>query len=160
MKDYEKAISLQPNYPKAYNNLGHALAISGKADEALVQINKAIALSPNYVEAYSNRGNIYFFKQQYDSAIVNYKKALSLDSGYMKAYENMASVYFNKGAYKEAIGYYTIILEKQPQNASALSFRGRSYILSGDTAMACSDWERAAGLGHVQAGVWYEGVCR
>ena len=54
IKDYDKAIELNPNYSDAYNNRGVAKKNSGKYEEAIKDYNKAIELNPNNSDAYFN----------------------------------------------------------------------------------------------------------
>ncbi len=54
---YRKALSLKPNFPEAYLNLGNALYHEGNFQSAVVSYRCAINLRPNYVKAYCNLGN-------------------------------------------------------------------------------------------------------
>src|SRR5271157_876168 len=54
----QKAISINPNVPGAYGNLGYAQYLGGHYAEALVSYDKAIALQPRLAYLHSNRGNI------------------------------------------------------------------------------------------------------
>ncbi len=58
MKDYDKAIELNPQYAEAYNNRGIAKAELGRNEEAMKDYDKAIELNPQYAEAYNNRGSL------------------------------------------------------------------------------------------------------
>ncbi len=55
IKDYDKAIELNPQYAKAYNNRGKAKAKLGRNEEAIKDYDKAIELNPQLAEAYNNR---------------------------------------------------------------------------------------------------------
>ena len=50
-----KAVSLDPYYAEAYNNLGDCLRSLGQDLEALDNYSRAIELKPDYLEAYNNR---------------------------------------------------------------------------------------------------------
>lgn len=57
---YQKAISLNPEYDLALNNLGVVyLDGLGKTEEALNYFNKALKVNPNYALAYFNQGRAY-----------------------------------------------------------------------------------------------------
>src|SRR5579862_1507858 len=49
-----RAISLRPNFPTAYNNLGNALHALRRFDEAIACHQQALNLLPDYAEAHSN----------------------------------------------------------------------------------------------------------
>ncbi|MEI0559819.1 tetratricopeptide repeat protein [Brachyspira intermedia] len=54
IKDYDKAIELNPNYSTAYNNRGNTKNNLGLYKESIEDFNKAIELNPNYVQTYFN----------------------------------------------------------------------------------------------------------
>ena len=45
---YNKALSLKPDYAKAYNNMGVVLKDQGKLEEAIEAYKKALLLKPDY----------------------------------------------------------------------------------------------------------------
>ena len=55
IKYINKAISLKPDFPEAYKNMGNALKEQGK-QEAMEAYNKAISIKPDYAQAYINIG--------------------------------------------------------------------------------------------------------
>ena len=68
IKDYDKAIELNPDYAKAYYNRGLAYAEQQKYNEAIKDYNKAIKLNPDYAEVYNNRGIVYAILGEHDKA--------------------------------------------------------------------------------------------
>ena len=76
---YLKAIYTNPNYVKAYNNLGTAYAQKedmGKAEEAY---NQAIEIDPHYSTALKNLAIIYAQRGDYDKSFDYWKRASGLD---------------------------------------------------------------------------------
>jgi len=59
IKDYDKAIELNPDLAEAYYNRGLAYVVLGKYNRAIEDFNKAIELNPDDAEAYNNRGLVY-----------------------------------------------------------------------------------------------------
>ena len=59
---FKKAISLAPDLPEPYKNLGAALHDRGMHQDAINILNTAIKLKPNYAEAYNNLGNAQILK--------------------------------------------------------------------------------------------------
>ena len=57
--EWEKAISLKPNYHFGYNNLGNAFLLKNDLNQALKNYNKAIEINPKYYEAIYNKANIF-----------------------------------------------------------------------------------------------------
>jgi len=75
IKDYDKAIELNPNYAEAYNNRGNAYAKLNEHERAIEDFNKAVELNPNLAEAYGNRGIVYSEIQRYEESARDLKKA-------------------------------------------------------------------------------------
>jgi len=78
--DYTKAITLNPNYPQAYNNRAYTNMRMRNYSAALPDLDKALELKPDYIQALMNRADIHNYYYQIDrqSAIADYKKAISL----------------------------------------------------------------------------------
>ena len=56
IKDYDKAIELNPNDIDAYYNRGIARSDLGDHNSAIEDYDKVIELKPYYANAYNNRG--------------------------------------------------------------------------------------------------------
>ena len=77
--DYTKAIELEPNNGKAYNNRGASYYNLGEYEKAIDDYSKAIELDPNYTNVYYNRGDSYYNLGEHEKAIDDYTKAIDLD---------------------------------------------------------------------------------
>ena len=84
-KSYAKALSINPDYAYALNNLGVVFNRLGKLDEANNCLELALKINPSYAEAYSNRGNLMTDFARYEEALNDYQKAYKLqpDIDYM-----------------------------------------------------------------------------
>lgn len=78
--DYTKAITLNPNFTRAYNNRAYTNMRTKNYQAALPDLDKAVQLDPNYIQALMNRGDIHNYYYQIDrqSSIIDYKKVISL----------------------------------------------------------------------------------
>ena len=56
---FAKAVTLDPNFAEAYNNLAFTLRKNGQLAESLRHYNRALQLKPNLAEAYMYRGVLY-----------------------------------------------------------------------------------------------------
>ena len=79
IKDYDLAITLNPNYAKPYNNRGVAYQKKGDYDRAIKDFDEAIKLSPNYGHAFANRAETYLKKNDYERAAQDYDEAIRLE---------------------------------------------------------------------------------
>lgn len=79
--DYTKSLSLNPDYPQAYNNRAYTYMRLRDYEKALPDLNKAIAVKPDYIQALMNRGDLYNYygpvidKQQ---AVADYQQVIAL----------------------------------------------------------------------------------
>ncbi len=61
----QKAIKMNPEYVKAYCNLGDSLNISKKYQEAIEILDKGLKLDPHRLSLLYNKGNAYLHMQKY-----------------------------------------------------------------------------------------------
>jgi len=60
VKNYDKAISIDPAFVNAYNDRGVIFKNRKSYREALADFTKVIELNPKLAKAYINRGNCFF----------------------------------------------------------------------------------------------------
>ena len=106
IKDYDRAIKLNPNYSEAYNNRGVSKAKLRLYEEAIKDFDKAIELNPNNSEAYNNRGISKADLGYNREAIKDYNRAIKLNINYSEAYNNRGNVKADLGYNREAIKDY------------------------------------------------------
>ena len=88
-----KKISLNPNNPDGFSNLGVTLQEQGKLDEAIEAFNKALSLKPDYAEVYYNMGIAFQEHGKLQEAIEAYNNAIIIEPDCPdKAYFNMGIV--------------------------------------------------------------------
>jgi tetratricopeptide (TPR) repeat protein len=100
---YTKAIELDLNYAKAYNNRGNSWAKLGEYEKAIVDHTKAIELDPNYAKVYYNRGISYNYLEEYEKAIADYAKAIELDPKLEIAYLNLSELFICSSNFEKSI---------------------------------------------------------
>lgn len=76
---YEKALSLNPKYPEAINNLGTVYYGQKEYHKAEKCYRKAIRYKPQTASFYSNLGTAYFAEHKYKNGAEAYQTAFSLD---------------------------------------------------------------------------------
>lgn len=80
---YKKALSKNPNYPKASYNLGNAIYMQDRNEEAVAQyelLEKMATDKMGKAEAYHNMGNSFMKEKQYDKAVAAYKNSMRNNS--------------------------------------------------------------------------------
>jgi len=76
---YEKALSINPRYPEALNNLGTVYYGEKDYRKAENFYKKALKLKPDCASFYSNLGTAYFADHKYKQGLGAYQRAFALD---------------------------------------------------------------------------------
>ena len=97
VQHFQKAISLNPKYAKAFAALALVKGRMGKFQDALKDLDRAISIDPGYAKAYSNRGVTRGALQQNRAAISDFSQAIRLDP-------RLADAYRNRGITREMTG--------------------------------------------------------
>ena len=134
IKDFEKAIEIDPKNSLAYYNLGTIFSEQEKYEKALEIFNKAIKLDSNNPYYFLNRGYAKFHLGKYEEAIKDFES-------YRNRSKNSLP-YFNRGIcnkelknYSEAIKDFDEVIKLDPNYINAfiymriIEFLGRSWKL-------------------------------
>jgi TolB-like protein/tetratricopeptide (TPR) repeat protein len=101
---YRRAIALNPGYSQARHWFGlDLLALLGRFDEALVEMEMARHLDPFSLIIGEGCGYVHMLRRDYPAALREYKKLVDLDPGFYKGWSSMGRVFCFMGRYKEAI---------------------------------------------------------
>ena len=144
---YRRAVALDPQQAKAWNNLGNLLARSFQAsrrDEALHCYRQALAAKPDYANAHTNLGYELESRKDLTGAERCYREALRLQPRFLPAIGNLAALLKRLQQPEEALKYYRQAILLDPHNPA---FIGNALSLRRDVA----DWRAdgkptAAGL--------------
>jgi tetratricopeptide (TPR) repeat protein len=142
IKNYDKAIELDPKYSDPWNNKGISLAILGKDEEAIECFDKALAIDPNYVLAWNNKGNALTNLGKYNEAIECYDKAIQIKPDDAMGWYNKGNVLGKLlGKYNEAIECFDKALAIDPNSPDAWNNKGISLRILGksEEAIECYD---------------------
>ncbi len=96
-----KAISQQPRFPEALNNLAVLERAAGEMRPAEVHLREALAIRPDYAAAWNNLGNLYVELSRIGEAADCYSKAIAIDPEYAEAHTNRALISLFQGAFEE-----------------------------------------------------------
>ena len=113
------ALSITANNYLAHNNLGIALTLRGKNDEAQKHFKKALQIWPSYADAHNNLGFILYAQGKSHEAIHHFRKALHENPYLIKARNNMANALISQGKTADAIKCYKDTLRFDPSNKMA-----------------------------------------
>jgi len=119
LRDFEKAISINPQDPDAYVGRGTLFARTGSHERALEDLGRAIEIDPGYAEAYSKRCFTKMLVQRPRDAQVDCEKAVALDPLHRDAHTNLGVVYAALNRPADAESSYRRALALDPSNADA-----------------------------------------
>ena len=91
-ENFRKAITIIPNSPVIYNNLGGILYTLHRLEESEKSYKKAIKLKPDYAQPYNNLGVVLYELGKMEESEKSYKKAIKLKPDYIEAHSNLAAV--------------------------------------------------------------------
>ncbi|HDO25582.1 MAG TPA: tetratricopeptide repeat protein, partial [Nitrospirae bacterium] len=99
VKYFNRAISIDPNYSEAMNNLGAAYVNMGKWDEGIKYFRRALK-NPVYAEpesAYYNIAYAQYMKGDYAGAVITLKGTISRYPEFPGSYYVLGLVYIKQG---------------------------------------------------------------
>ena len=148
---YNKAISLKPDYAKAYNNRGVIKKRFGRFEDAIKDYNEAIRLKPDFLhQVYQNRGNAKGSLKQYELAIEDFNEAIRLKSDYAEPYTSRAQGKLALGQYESALADCKEAIRLKPDLPYAYTSRGRVRLTLDDIEGAKVDFQIALELAKQQ----------
>ena len=165
MNDYYGAIA---DATRALENGGgnQNLSVIGKSQFYLKDFNSAIITFNNFInksednnnyyykEAFIFRGNSKLQNKDFYGAISDFTTCFNDPPDTENKYLSMYFRATAKGQLGDITGEYqdyTTYLKFVPNNANALFYRGNNRGRAKDMSRACSDWRKAARLGHRSA---------
>jgi serine/threonine protein kinase len=146
LHDYEKALSLSPNYVEAYHEYGHLLTHIGKFDEGITMMGRALELEPLSIVTNSCLGQTLYEAKKYDEAIEQFEKVIEMDSTYEHPYGWLGLSYLKKEMYDHAIE----VLQKGATSAGygtrCIGILGYTYAVQGKRDSALLQLKRLTEL--------------
>ena len=103
VQNYEKALSIKPDYAKAHYNLGSALQELGKLHDSIKSYENSIALEPENAQAHNNLAIVLRELDQLEEAESSCRKAIVLDPEYAEAYSSLSVILYANGDLNSAL---------------------------------------------------------
>lgn len=124
---YKVAITIKPDFVKAYINMGINYDKLKRYTEAIGAYKQAIAIKPDDVRAYVLMGIAYYELKHYAEAIAAYKKGIAIKPDEARVYLFMGFAYEDLKRFTEAIAAYKKAISIKPDDAEAYLFMGGAY---------------------------------
>jgi tetratricopeptide (TPR) repeat protein len=113
-REYRAALRIDPNYAKAHNNLGTALADQKDLDGAVRAYRAALRIDPNYAKAHYNLGTALRAKEDLEGAVREYRAALGINPKFAQAHFNLGFALHDQKDLEGAIRAYRAGLAIDP----------------------------------------------
>lgn len=141
--DFSKAIALQPDLYRGYQNRGITWALIKKYDWAIEDFTKVIAMRPDYGSAYYHMGNALREKKAYVKAIPYFDRAIELKPGQPQLYLDRGTNYYSLEEFDKAIEDYDTAIALQPDQATPYTDRGNALYKKAAYDQAMESYRRA-----------------
>ena len=133
--EYQRAISLDPNYATAHEWFAHYLIVRNRLPEAQKEMSYALELDPFSPLFNAARAETFYYARDYDAAISHAQRTLKQHDFVLVRFW-LASAYREKKMYPQAIAEFDQ-MRKQYENAPAMLMAyAHALAVSGDAAGA------------------------
>ena len=130
LKEFERAIQLNPNYATAHHWYGELLGAMGRFDEGIAELKRAQQLDPLSLIINADLGHVYTLARQYDKAIEQLRKVIEMDPRFYYAHWSLGKALQLKGRLNEGIAEYRKAVELNDDPFS-LALLGQAYARAG-----------------------------
>jgi Tfp pilus assembly protein PilF len=155
---FARTIAVTRNNYVACNNLGAALQLEGKLDEAMVAYEASLAIKPSQAPPHNNIGLILAAQGKLNEAVRYYTTALSLAPGYRDAGYNLGVALSRQGMLEDAVVQFARVINlKLGSNDQINRFAtGLQLIKAGRYSEATAKFDEAIRVDPLNAKVYRE----
>jgi DNA-binding winged helix-turn-helix (wHTH) protein/Tfp pilus assembly protein PilF len=135
-REFERALTLSPNYAEAHHWYAIYLANLGRHDRADEEATRAIQLDPLSLLMNMTPALNYYLAREYDKAGAQLQKVLEMDPNFVAARSVLGNVLVQQELYDDAIAHYEIVLEAVkggPVGAAVKGLMARAFAKNGNT---------------------------
>jgi tetratricopeptide (TPR) repeat protein len=117
VREFQRALDLNPNFAVAYNFLGRAVAFDGRHEEAIGYFQQALRMSPHdplIAMLYSGMCVAHYFARRYDEAIEWGRKSIQQRPGFIPGHRILCASLAQAGRTEELRVAVARLRELQP----------------------------------------------
>lgn len=116
VKTYKRCLTLEPNNPFFYQQLGVALVRAGDVEAGREALQKAIDLRWQMSVAQYELGRIYYNEDDLARAAAHFIASIRIDPNYSNALYSLALLHERQGREEEALALFRRVLELNPES--------------------------------------------
>jgi len=146
IREYQKALEINPNDGRTHNNLGVALDDERRIPEAIDQYQQALRLNLDGAETRNNLGNALNQEGRTPEAISQFEQALRFKPDDAEFHDHLANALRQAGRMEEAMGQYELAFQIDPNYAAAHSDMGNVLVGLGRIPEAIEQYQQALGM--------------
>ena len=144
---WKVAAEKDPTDARPYNNLGVALAATGKTSEAIEEYKKSLALNDDSSQTHNNLGSVLAEAGQMDEAMAQIQKAIELNPDNGSAHINLGHILEVMGGHRQdAIDELTKGIELAPKSSDGHNIYGVILARMGKLDEAVAELQKAVDL--------------
>ena len=140
------AADKDPTDARPWNNMGVALAASGKTTDAIAAYDKSLAMNNDSSQTHNNLGSALAEAGRFDEAITQIEKAIALDPDNGTAHINLGHLLEVTGHRDEAIEQLKAGIQIAPKNADGHNIYGVILAREGKMDEAVAELQQAVTL--------------
>jgi len=146
LKEFKKAIQLDPKDGAAQYNLGNYYVQVGRRDDATAAYRRATEAKPPIPDAWVSLGLIQAEIGKADDAVASYKQALAIDSTNVRALCNLGNSQYGMGRIADATALYRKALRIEPKSQEANYNMGVAFADAQIYREAINYWKRVVAI--------------
>jgi DNA-binding winged helix-turn-helix (wHTH) protein/tetratricopeptide (TPR) repeat protein len=141
----QRAVALGPNDDRAHRELGFALNVAGRMDEALSEMQAAVALSPTSFNKRSV-GMLFYMSRRYDDAIEDMEQVDDTDPGTTDVPRWLMSCFVMKGDQSNAFEQLVKLQETADASSDDINSIKSAFASGGWPAAVRATMEASTGI--------------
>ncbi|MGA8089815.1 MAG: tetratricopeptide repeat protein [Terracidiphilus sp.] len=143
---WKVAADKDPTDARPWNNMGVALAASGKTSDAIDAYGKSLAMNNDSSQTHNNLGSALAEAGRFDDAMMHIRKAIELDPDNGAAHINLGHLLEVTGHRSEAIEQLTLGTQIAPKNPEGHNIYGVILAREGKLDEAITELQMAVAL--------------
>jgi tetratricopeptide (TPR) repeat protein len=145
--DYNKSLSLEPEFTDALANRGAVYGATNQFDQAIEDFTKVMVIDPTNTDVISNRGYVYYQLREFEKAIIDCELYLQHKPDDTELINLIGLCQAGLNDYDSAIKAYNKAIQIEPGNGLFYLNRSFAFNSKGDKTTALKDAQQAQKLG-------------